>query len=132
MGFVRKPKRIHLRFEGDPELEGLEVTLRGMTVAEYLDVMGLDEVDAPSVLEMIKRFAKALISWNLEDETGTPVPMDEESIFAQDQEFILHLATAWVDAVAGVSGPLEQSSPDGELSPVASIPMEPLSESLAS
>ncbi|MFI9235764.1 hypothetical protein [Streptomyces sp. NPDC053079] len=132
MGFVKKPKRIVLRFEGDAELDGLEVILRGLNVAEYLDVMGLGDVEASSVPDMVKRFARSLISWNLEDEDGAPVPITEETVFAQDQDFVLRLAAAWIEAISGVSAPLEQSSPDGGLSPVASIPMEPLSESLAS
>ncbi|MDG4535331.1 hypothetical protein [Streptomyces sp. AV19] len=132
MGFVKKPKRIVLRFEGDPELDGLEVTLRGLTVAEYLEVMGLGEVEAASVPDMIRRFARALISWNLETEDGAPVPITEDEVFGLDQDFVMRLASAWIDALAGVSAPLGQSSPDGGPSPVASIPMEPLSESLAS
>ncbi|MFI9200156.1 hypothetical protein [Streptomyces sp. NPDC053048] len=132
MGFVKKPKRINLRFEGDPELDGLEVTLRGLNVAEYLDVMGLGEVEAGSVPDMIKRFSRALVSWNLEDEDGNPVPISEDVVFAQDQDFIMRLAAAWIEALSGVPAPLDQSSPSGEPSPVVSIPMEPLSESLAS
>ncbi|MBH1939236.1 hypothetical protein I5Q34_34110, partial [Streptomyces sp. AV19] len=115
---MKKPKRIVLRFEGDPELDGLEVTLRGLTVAEYLEVMGLGEVEAASVPDMIRRFARALISWNLETEDGAPVPITEDEVFGLDQDFVMRLASAWIDALAGVSAPLGQSSPDGGPSPV--------------
>lgn len=132
MGFKKKPKRIRLHFEGDPELDGFEAVLRGVNVGEYLDLMGMGEVDRSSVPEMIRWFARSLISWNLEEEDGTPVPISEEAVFAEDQEFILRLANTWLEAMSGTPAPLDETSTGGEPSPVASIPMEPLSESRAS
>lgn len=134
MGFRHKRKRINVSFEEGHEYHGLEVTLRGMSLGEYLELEGIGEVDRSSVGDQLRRFAESLISWNLEDEdTGEPVPTTVEAVYAQDQDLMLMLATRWIEALRGiVSAPLEQSSPDGEPSLEASIPMETLSSSLVS
>jgi hypothetical protein len=128
VGYRKKPKLIELRFPGDPEYDGLEVTLRGQSLGGFLELMGIGDVDKSALADQLERFADNLISWNLEDEDGTPVPTTREVVYAQDQDFMLRLATDWVEALqGGVPAPLEPSSTDGELSAVASIPMEPLS-----
>jgi hypothetical protein len=50
----------------------------------------------------------------------------------EDDDLILDIINRWMEAVSGVAAPLPQSSNGGEPSPVESIPMAPLSESLAS
>jgi hypothetical protein len=59
------------------------------------------------------------------------VPPTPEEFRAQDKDLMMKLSEAWIDGISGVSkdAPLPESSPAGEPSPVASIPMEPLSES---
>lgn len=132
MGFQRKTLTL-TSFPNHPDLEGLEVTLRRLPLGPYLELTGLGgESERNSVSEMIREFSKALISWNLEDETGEPVPATPEAVFAEDHEMMLAIANAWMDHMGGVAAPLEQSSDAGEPSPEVSIPMEPLSESLAS
>lgn len=132
MGYQRKTKRIHLAFDGT-EYDGLEVELRGLSLGGWLEITGLgDDVDNSAVAEQLRRFADSLISWNLEDEDGHPIPATRESVFNQDQDFMFVLFNAWMDAMAGVAAPLDETSPAGEPSLAASIPMEPLSPSLAS
>lgn len=132
-GYRHKKKRINLTFEPGHEYEGLEVTLRSLTLGEWLEISGIGEVDSAAVDAQLHRFAESLISWNLEDEdTGAPIPTTPEAVYAQDRDLILALATAWMDAIAGVADPLDPSSTDGQPSLEASLPMAPLSESLAS
>lgn len=134
-GFRRKRKQFELTFEGDSELDGLVVTMESMPLGEYMEMSGLDGAgDGWEIGDMLKRFAKALISWNLQEEDGTPVPPTEAAVMAEDSDQMLTVATAWMKAVKGVQkdSPLPESSPDGELSLEASIPMETPSESLAS
>jgi hypothetical protein len=130
MGYRRKLKTITVTFGDDHELAGLEVTTRGLSLGTYLELLGMGEVDRSSIGEALKEFARCLTSWNLEDEDGTPVPATEESVFAEDHNMMLKVAAAWLDSMHGVSksDPLPESSPAGEPSPVASIPMAPLSE----
>ena len=130
MGYRAKRKKIHLKFEGD--YEGLEVTAHGLTLGQYLEITGLGEVDVSAVTDQMKRFAESLISWNLEDEDCQPIPAIPEAVYAQDQDFMFHILGAWMDGMAGVSAPLEQTSPAGEQSLVESIPMDALSKSLVS
>ncbi|WP_405676800.1 hypothetical protein OG292_19355 [Streptomyces sp. NBC_01511] len=133
MGYRHKRKRINVAFEGDHEYAGFEAVLRGKSLGEWLDLQGVGEVDKSMLSDQLKEMAGALISWNLLDEdTGEPIPPTPEAVYAQDQDLMLALAAAWADGLAGVSAPLESSSSDGGPSLEASLPMEPLSESLAS
>jgi hypothetical protein len=132
MGFVPKKRPIVLTFPGDEDLDGLEVHVRGKSLGEYLEIVGLtpSDIDGPALVRQLEEFAKSLVSWNLEDpETGEPVPATRDAVFAQDKDMMIKVATKWFERLeGGVDAPLPQSSPDGEQSPAASIPMEPLSD----
>jgi hypothetical protein len=106
---------------------------RGKSLAEYLVLEGLS--DAPEedtrsgLVRQLEEFGDSLISWNLEDEHGTPLPCNRQSLFAIDNDLALALATEWLAVLGGkVSGPLSETSPSGEPSQVASIPTEALSD----
>ncbi|WP_069625326.1 hypothetical protein [Streptomyces niveus] len=132
-GYRHKRKRINVTFEGDHEYAGFEAVLRGKSLGEYLNLMGIGEVDMSGIADQLKEMGRALISWNLLDEdTGEPIPPTQEAVYEQDQDLMLALATAWADGLAGVSAPLESGSTDGQPSLEASLPMEPLSLSQAS
>lgn len=133
MGFREKEKLLTLTFEGDADLEGLEVKVRSKTLGEYLEIVGLKdgEIDGPALVRQLEAFGDALVSWNWERADGTPIPATREEVFKRDQKDMLKVATKWFEVLEGVvEAPLPQSSPTGEPSPVASIPMEPLSAPL--
>lgn len=132
MGYRHKRKRIEVRFEDDHPNAGFEAVLRGTTLGGYLALRGIGEVDESDIADQLRRMSESLISWNLEEEDGTPVPITPESMYVQDKDLMLALANAWMDGLAGISAPLEQSSTGGEQSLEASLPMEPLSQSQAS
>lgn len=133
MGYQHKRKKINVRFEEPHEYAGFEATLRGQHLGGFLNLMGIGEVDLSSLGDQLREMGKALVSWNLEDEdTGEPVPATPEAAMAQDQDLMIALAKGWTDGLRGIPTPLEQSSTDGPPSLEASLPMEPLSESLAS
>ncbi|MGW1814067.1 hypothetical protein ACWCQM_10975 [Streptomyces sp. NPDC002125] len=134
MGYRHKAKRINVKFEAPHDFAGFEAVLRGKSLGGFLDLQGIGEVDKSSLSEQLREMSQSLISWNLEDEeTGAPVPVTPEAVLAQDQDLMIALAAAWMDGLLGaIRGPLETSSTDGQPSPEVSIPMEPLSESLAS
>jgi hypothetical protein len=123
MGFKHQAKVYRLVFD-DPALAGLEVRARSLSIGELRD-------DDTSVLEA---FAKALDSWNLEDEGGEPLPPTLETLESYpDIDFINALSAAWLNAVAGVDDELGKGSDSGRPSlEESAIPMEPLSPSLAS
>ncbi|MFI2349697.1 hypothetical protein ACH492_22120 [Streptomyces sp. NPDC019443] len=131
-GYRHKRKRINIKFEEPHEYAGLEVCLRGTNLGEFLALRGIGDVDLSDIGDQLKRFGESLISWNLLEEDGTPVPPTLEAVYTQDQDLMFALASQWMDVMAGVKAPLDESSPAGEPSLEASIPMESLSSSLVS
>ena len=122
MGFKHQPKVFKLTFD-DPDLAGLEVKVRSLSIAEVED----------EDRKVFEQFADALISWNLEDENGAILPPTLESVQNYpDYEFMSLLATTWVSAVTGVKEELGKDSDSGQQVPEGSIPMETLSPSLTS
>jgi hypothetical protein len=135
VGYKTKIKTYLVRFDEDHEFHGAEARLRGITYAEWEQMTGLDGSEGDnSGAASVRRFVDHLISWNLEDETGQPVPTTLDAAKNLDHDLVAALNNAWIQTLTGVhsADPLPDSSPSGEPSPVASIPMEALSESLAS
>lgn len=137
MGYKRGGKRHTLTWAKGAELHGLVVQVRSLSIEGLLGFARLaarftDDV-APGELgevagQLFDGFASRLVSWNLEDDDGAPVPATREGVGGQDVEFILAIVMAWMEAVAAVDTPLPNGSrtmPPTE----ASIPMEPLAAS---
>lgn len=125
MGFKPPRKIYNLDFTGT-DYDGMQVRMRGMTVGEQLDT-SLDDLEA-----IIETVANLLIDWNIDDEKGNPVPANLEGLRTQDGPVASAIFHALTVAISGVPAPLPEGSQNGEPSAVASIPMEPLPESLAS
>lgn len=135
MGFKRAKKVYNLVF-ADPDMEGLEVKARSMPLGDLMAMADtIDNIEKATIGDvdgMLAKFAEVLVSWNLEDDDDTPVPNTLDGLKSQDQEFVFAVVLAYVNAVTGVSAPLPQTSPGGEPSLAASIPMDVSSPSLAS
>jgi hypothetical protein len=131
VGF-REPSTITLTFEEGDEYHGLEARIRSMSIAEWLAASGLDGGDGDNAAATMQRFYKALVSWNLEDEHGQPIPVTDAP--NRDARLIRRLNNTWIDALTGVhkADPLPDTSNSGETSPAPPIPMAPLSQSQAS
>jgi hypothetical protein len=132
-GYVRERKVLRLRFD-DPDMDGLVVRARTLSLGEFLDVVGLRNLDPQRMArddldKLFGLFAQALLDWNLEEPQGTPVPVSLEGLHSQDADFVLTIIGAWVDGMAQVSGPLGAASSNGRPSPEASLPMEARSPS---
>lgn len=143
MGYVRQRPIYKLVF-ADEDMDGLEVRARSVPLGVFLRIeeitgKGSAPTDA-EVKELFESFAESLISWNLEepvdpddpDGDKRPVPATVEGLYSHDLEFIVKIILSWQTAVAEVPAPLGRRSPNGGLSPVPSLPMEPLSGSQAS
>lgn len=152
MGYKRKRKIYKLTFTGDSELEGLEVMARSLSVGQMLELVKLadsagmvdarafggplaaDPVGADSaemskeavaaVEGMIGYFAKALMTWNLEDEDGKKIPATLKGLKDQDTDFVLKIIGEWMTAASGVSADLGKGSTSGPRFPEVSIPMD--------
>lgn len=132
MGYREQPNTVTLTFAEGDDLHGLEATLNGMSIGEFMASMGWDGSEGDDTGKTMERFHNALISWNLEDAAGQPIPVSESR--NRPHRMIMRLNNAYVEALTGVhkSDPLPESSTSGETSPAPVIPMAPLSESQAS
>lgn len=117
MGYKVKPKQYKLKFR-DAEFEGLEVIMGSMTVGEWDRMIAPASADpaerATANDENLALFADRIISWNLEDAKGKPVPVTLKAVKEQDRPFMTALVTAWQLAIVGVDPTSPQESPDGE------------------
>lgn len=133
MGYTPKRTVYVLEFDKHP---GLEVKAVSVSTSAFLTFAKMTQEARQSTDAMEKLFSefadRALRSWNLEDEDGTPVPPTLDGLLSQEFDFVFEIIDAWTDTVAGVSDPLEQPSPGGSPSLVASLPMEVPSQSQAS
>lgn len=133
MAYRKKTKRIEVSLKGHDNAEFREVTAiaRGRTLNEYLELVGyIDSADddRSGAVRQLEKFAESLLEWNIEEEDGRPTPATRDEFFNLDPDLGLALATEWIEILGGkVDAPLPQSSPDGEQSLAASIPMEALS-----
>lgn len=138
MGYVWKGKTYRLQFVDD-EFAGLEVVARSASLGEYRRIADLatrefanppSKEDIAEIDALFEAFAAVLVSWNLEMETddGTiPVPATLTGLYSQDLSFVRPVVLAWMEAVAGITAPLDQPSPGGGQSVEESLPMEVLS-----
>ena len=134
MGYKVKPKTYLIKFDEGHEFHGVEARLSGMSYGEWEQVTGLDGSEGETNgADAVRRFVDHLISWTLED-GDQPVPTTMDAVKQLDHNLVAALNNAWIQTLIGVhdADPLPESSPSGEPSPVESIPMEALSESLAS
>lgn len=130
MGYKRNPKVYAIAFGEDTDYPGLEVQVRTLSLGQLIDVRSRADEDGTKA--MVDLFAERLVSWNLEDEDGRPVPATLDGIRGEDDDLILAVIRHWQDAMRGVPAPLESGSGSGVTSAVESRLAELPSESLAS
>lgn len=139
MGYRKTTRRIevslkgHATFGQDPEPP--IAYARGKSLDDYLRLVGFADAEEgderTGIVRQLEEFGDALISWNLEEEDGTPIPCNRQGLLSIDNNLALALATEWMDRLGGKvddAGPLPSSSLSGEPSLVASVPMEALSD----
>jgi hypothetical protein len=132
MGFQLEPNHYKLTFE-DPELSGLECTMREVSLAELLDISELLSADPRSgdarerVTNRSEMVASCIVSWNLEDAAGQPVPISGQALLDQPHRFSVAITAAWLREVVGLPTPparTSESSGDGSSSALERLPME--------
>lgn len=127
--------------DGHDSMPGVVARMRGLSIRQFLDVQRLASVaeqrstgGTEQVLEAVVQLAsitgERLIDWNVDDEDGHPVAADADGVLALDPESFTALIEEWLDAVAGVPGPLAGTSSGGPSPEELSMPMEPLSDGL--
>ena len=129
MGYTPPSKRYELDFTGT-DYEGLEVTLKGLSTGQFLQlqkVMPKAATGDPEAAEtLISAYQGAIIEWNVEDDMGDPVKPTYENVLDQDLAMTLFVVNGWMTAIAGIKADLGKDSSSGETSPVVDLPTEAL------
>lgn len=142
MGFRLAPRTFNLVFT-DPALNGLQVRVRSITVDEFMEMTGLSEdvvigggvtlsEKAPLNMTLLGKVAARIDSWNLEDAERAALPVSVENLRAQDLTLARAVARAYLEAVSGVSVPLDGQSASGGTSAAELSDLASASQSLAS
>lgn len=131
MGHKIKRKSYRLVFGPGSDLEGATVVMGPMNMGEFLSLAraGGEQQSAEAMqqvgLGMMDTVAGKLVSWDLEEEDGTPIPATKDGVLSLEVDTVLVIVNAWTFAAKGVSVPLPEPSSDGERQTLeASIPME--------
>lgn len=143
--YQRKPKLYNLKFEDHP---GFEIAMKGISIDGFMELArmagklsgtDLSQLSGEQLEEALKavdklftRFARALRSWNLDDEDGQPVEATREGVGSQDLDFILEITLGWMDAIASVDTPLPRPANSPGTSQESSLQLASLSQSLSS
>lgn len=130
MGYRRVPRIYDLKFEGDRE--GLVVRMKGVKfgkVRQLLATLGSGEDESLSDEDVEVIFSALLdniVSWNMEDEHGNPIPVTRETL--EDEEFrdVLDIVGKWLEELTGPDPELGKGSVSGATFPVALPTMEAL------
>lgn len=118
MGF-KVGRTLVLEFAGT-DLDGAEIKFRSMSIGRLNEYLDADT----SFEDEVTMVAEYLISWNLEDQDGAPLPANEEGLLALEEPAYKLIASEWIKATRGVTAPLDHRSIGGSSSP------EPVSESI--
>jgi hypothetical protein len=136
MGFRPEPTIYNLKFKDTP-LDGLEVRASCCSVAEYNEMLKAavasgGTISAETLEEndrMLQLFCNHLVSWNLEDLAGQPVPTNRAGIDSQERPLVAQLITAWQVALVNIPNPSKPDSPNGAISEELSLGLGNASES---
>lgn len=138
MGYKKRRRLYPLDF-GGTLLEGLNMTMRGLTIQESLDLSTLQElaqapedVQRAKLAELFEFVAERIEEWDLEDDDGNRIEPSAQELMSWDAGDAFGLITAWQNAVQAVAAPLDQPSNDGIKLGAVSIPMEIPSPNLPS
>jgi hypothetical protein len=143
-----KPKRTLYKLDfSDTELAGLEITARGASMGELIEVLEgadrigeLQELDgaqdaakiADQLRELVAPFARKLTGWNLLDDDDNPVPASVDGLLTQELDFVVAVITAYGQAMTQAPPPLRAGSASGATSPEVPAAMAAMSASLGS
>jgi hypothetical protein len=122
MAGYKRERRTYIMEFTDPEYEGLEIKVRSIPIRNLQHLMSLDpnaadvKVRAEAINQLMCAFAEALVSWNMTDENGEPLPTTLEYIESEDVDFIMTCIAQWMNAVSRVddASPLDENSEPGQ------------------
>lgn len=121
MGFKVPRRTAVLVFDGD--YEGAEIYCRlDVNTETFFAISRLQndaaEGDDESKIRAALGFFVDHIAtgWNLEDDDGVEMPLTADSLMTLPANLSLAIIPKWKEAAAGVSAPLDETSPNGDTS----------------
>lgn len=127
MGYKRKT--LHLTFEDKPDLEiyvrsvSVKRALRLMRLAGEMDDSKPEQQAEKDVEELFGAFADRVVSWTLEEDDGTPVPIGLDSLLEWDFDDALPWVLIWIQRATSVVVPTAAPAQATAGALEASIPM---------
>lgn len=119
--FNRRTARII--FEEDSILPGGEVVMNlDVDMDVLMEFCRMDESDPEQESIALQRLAGLILEWNVEDDDGAEIPLNEDALFKTPPAFSMLLLRKWMEAVVEVPAPLDRRSGDGDYPPMP-IPM---------
>lgn len=107
--------------------DGLIVRLQGISFGKVRRVTSLLDNEGDGALgEIGELVVSKLVSWNLEDEHGQPIPVTQEEFDELDFALVLKIVNAWLDRMTGVGDDLGKDSSSGVKFPGQPVTMEAL------
>lgn len=114
MGFQIPKQRLEkITFSGDPLWEGAEFMVNiDMTIGqvETIEIVRkkIAEADEPDYglhMEMLDAFYEnVLVSWNLEDDNGVPIPINMDAVKNLPQDLVLDIMRKYAEYITGQVG----------------------------
>lgn len=124
----RKIPRIYdLEFDG--ELEGLHIRVKSIKfgkIRQLIAVMDEDDKDVAVMDEISKTLVDAIVSWDLQEEDGTPIEPSLAAIDDLEFEEVIAIVNKYLDCITGPGDELGKDSPSGVKFPGRPLTMEAL------
>jgi hypothetical protein len=127
MGY-RKVPTIHTLDKIEDE-DGLIVRVKSIKFGKIRKLMRLTDADESadeSLDEIFSLLLENIVSWNLEDEDGIPVPLSVEGLEDQETDLVMSIIEAWIEKMTGSGESLGKGSPSGVTFPGKPLTMEAL------
>ena len=84
-------------------LPGSEIEMSALTVGELRELSTSGDIGAA-----VEMFAAHLVAWNLDDESGAPIPCSVAGVNSLEITLVKALIEAWTTAVT--TGPLDETA----------------------
>ena len=127
-GYRLKKRRLKLEFEGG-FYEGVEIgcnlSASAGLVKEVQDAAIGEDID---ILYALAR-DQVILDWNLEDEEGNPIPLNDEGFRQVDHNLVMTIINSWLQNIGKIDHPLESASSNGHTPAPALAQMGSFTES---
>jgi hypothetical protein len=124
--FRRERKLFEITFE-DPDLEGFEVTMKGVSLGKFVEITALaSALEAPggrtteNIEKQFTLLADHLVDWNYSDDDGDQ-PASYDGLKQMDFADVMKLMYGWMSALATVPKASNDDSPSGGTSEEVSL-----------